>query len=142
VTVTANFNSRQRHQATKDAGEIAECGTCSGVNEQTAAALAYGQHQLPSVLVGSTLRRKVENLRGRGRKRDCYEVLYSTGDNHLGGDDFNHRIVQWIVREFGARDGARHQARRAARACPRVGGGGQERPQCRAGKREGGSTTC
>lgn len=110
VTVPANFNSRQR-QATKDAGEIAGFDVLRVLNEPTAAALAYGHiHQLSSVLVvfdlgGGTFDISVVEAGG-----GLYEVLYSVGDNNLGGDDFNLRIVQWVVREFEARTG--HDVRR------------------------------
>jgi molecular chaperone DnaK len=105
ITVPANFNSVQR-QATKDAGEIAGFNVLRVLNEPTAAALAYGhEKQLSAMLVvfdlgGGTFDISVVEAGG-----GFFEVIHSAGDNHLGGDDFNLRIVQWIAREFEKQSG-------------------------------------
>ena len=105
ITVPAHFNSLQR-QATKDAGEIAGFNVLRILNEPTAAALAYGyEHQLSSVLVVFDLGGGTFDISVVEAGNGLYEVLHSAGDNHLGGDDFNHRIVQWIVKEFESRTG-------------------------------------
>jgi molecular chaperone DnaK len=105
VTVPANFNSIQR-QATKDAGEIAGLNVLRVLNEPTAAALAYGRrHRLSSVLVVFDLGGGTFDISVVEAEDGLYEVLYSIGDNHLGGDDFNLRIVQWIVEGFGKHTG-------------------------------------
>ncbi len=105
ITVPANFNSLQR-QATKDAGEIAGLNVLRILNEPTAAALAYGhEHQLSSVLVVFDLGGGTFDISVVEAGEGLYEVLYSVGDNHLGGDDFNLRIVQWIVQQFQAKAG-------------------------------------
>lgn len=100
ITVPAYFNDVQR-QATKDAGKIAGLNVLRIVNEPTSAALSYGlNHGEPQkVLVydlgGGTFDVSVIEI-GDG----VIEVLATAGDNHLGGDDFDARIVQWIVKEF------------------------------------------
>jgi molecular chaperone DnaK len=105
ITVPANFNSIQR-QATKDAGEIAGFRVLRVLNEPTAAALAYGQEKkLSSIMVvfdlgGGTFDISVVEASG-----DLYEVIHSHGDNHLGGDDFNMRILNWITQEFAKKSG-------------------------------------
>jgi molecular chaperone DnaK len=100
ITVPANFNSVQR-QATKDAGEIAGLNVLRVFNEPTAAALAYGhQHQLSAVLVVFDLGGGTFDISAVEVGDNLFEVIHSAGDNHLGGDDFNLRIVNWIVEEF------------------------------------------
>lgn len=100
ITVPANFNSLQR-QATKDAGEIAGFKVLRVVNEPTAAALAFGQKKkLGAILVvfdlgGGTFDISVVKL-----SSGVYEVIYSLGDNDLGGDDFNIRIISKMCEEF------------------------------------------
>jgi molecular chaperone DnaK len=101
ITVPAYFNDAQR-QATKEAGEIAGLKVMRIVNEPTAAALAYGldkQSKDMKIVVfdcgGGTHDVSVLEL-GDG----VFEVLSTDGDTHLGGDDFDHVIVEWLVKEF------------------------------------------
>jgi molecular chaperone DnaK len=105
ITVPAHFNSVQR-QATKDAGEIAGFNVMRVINEPTAAALAYGhENDLSAVLVVFDLGGGTFDVSVVEAGNGVYEVIHSAGDNHLGGDDFNLRIVNWIVQEFQARSG-------------------------------------
>lgn len=100
ITVPANFNSVQR-QATKDAGEIAGFNVLRVLNEPTAAALAYGhQSQLSGVFVVFDLGGGTFDISVVEAGDGLFEVIHSAGDNHLGGDDFNMRIVQWIAAGF------------------------------------------
>ena len=101
VTVPAYFNDAQR-QATKEAGEIAGLNVKRIINEPTAAALAYGldkKSQDMKIVVfdcgGGTHDVSVLEL-GDG----VFEVKSTDGDTHLGGDDFDHRIIQWLIDEF------------------------------------------
>ena len=101
ITVPAYFNDAQR-QATKEAGEIAGLNVRRIVNEPTAAALAYGldkSNKDMKIVVfdcgGGTHDVSVLEL-GDG----VFEVKSTDGDTHLGGDDFDHRIIDWLVQEF------------------------------------------
>ena len=101
ITVPAYFNDSQR-QATKEAGEIAGLTVRRIVNEPTAAALAYGldkSNKDMKIVVfdcgGGTHDVSVLEL-GDG----VFEVKATEGDTHLGGDDFDHRIIEWLVQEF------------------------------------------
>ncbi|MCI1780184.1 MAG: molecular chaperone DnaK [Bacteroidales bacterium] len=101
ITVPAYFNDSQR-QATKEAGEIAGLTVKRIINEPTAAALAYGldkktQDMKVAVfdLGGGTFDISILEL-GDG----VFEVKSTNGDTHLGGDDFDQRIIQWLVDEF------------------------------------------
>jgi len=100
ITVPAYFNDSQR-QATKDAGAIAELEVLRIINEPTAAALAYGldkkKDQKIAVfdLGGGTFDISVLEI-GEG----VFEVKATNGDTHLGGDDFDQRVIDWIVAEF------------------------------------------
>ena len=101
ITVPAYFNDAQR-QATKEAGEIAGLNVKRIVNEPTAAALAYGLDKTNKdmkIVVfdcgGGTHDVSVLEL-GDG----VFEVKSTDGDTHLGGDDFDHRIIDWLVAEF------------------------------------------
>src|ERR1051325_4147099 len=101
ITVPAYFNDAQR-QATKEAGEIAGLNVRRIVNEPTAAALAYGldkKHKDEKIAVfdlgGGTFDISVLEL-GEG----VFEVKSTNGDTHLGGDDFDHRIIDWLADEF------------------------------------------
>ncbi|MCC8167845.1 MAG: molecular chaperone DnaK [Clostridiales bacterium] len=100
ITVPAYFNDTQR-QATKDAGKIAGLNVLRIINEPTSAALSYGlNHGEPrKVLVydlgGGTFDVSVIEI-GDG----IIEVLATAGDNHLGGDDFDERVANWMVAEF------------------------------------------
>ncbi|NEN22511.1 molecular chaperone DnaK [Cryomorpha ignava] len=101
ITVPAYFNDAQR-QATKEAGEIAGLKVRRIINEPTAAALAYGLDKKSNdvkVVVfdlgGGTHDVSILEL-GDG----VFEVLSTDGDTHLGGDDFDHEIINWLVAEF------------------------------------------
>ncbi len=105
ITVPAYFNDAQR-QATKDAGKIAGLDVLRIVNEPTAAALAYGLEKEKSekVLVfdlgGGTFDVSILEI-GDG----VHEVLSTSGDTHLGGDDFDQKIMDWICDEFQKQEG-------------------------------------
>ncbi|MFN7248794.1 MAG: molecular chaperone DnaK [Microcystis sp.] len=101
ITVPAYFTDAQR-QATKDAGIIAGLEVLRIINEPTAAALAYGldkqnedQHILVFDLGGGTFDVSILQL-GKG----VFEVKATTGNNHLGGDDFDNLLVRWLVENF------------------------------------------
>ena len=106
ITVPAYFNDAQR-QATKEAGEIAGLKVMRIINEPTAAALAYGldkkgtdQKIAVYDLGGGTFDISVLEL-GDG----VFEVLSTNGDTHLGGDDFDQTIIDWLADEFKAEEG-------------------------------------
>jgi len=106
ITVPAYFNDAQR-QATKEAGEIAGLKVMRIINEPTAAALAYGldktgKDQKIAVydLGGGTFDISVLEL-GDG----VFEVLSTNGDTHLGGDDFDQVIIDWLANEFNSEEG-------------------------------------
>ncbi len=105
ITVPAYFNDSQR-QATKDAGKIAGLDVLRIVNEPTAAALAYGleKEKAEKVLVfdlgGGTFDVSVLEI-GDG----VHEVLSTSGDTHLGGDDFDQKVMDWICEEFKKQEG-------------------------------------
>ena len=105
ITVPAYFNDSQR-QATKDAGKIAGLDVLRIVNEPTAAALAYGLEKDKSekVLVfdlgGGTFDVSILEI-GDG----VHEVLSTSGDTHLGGDDFDEKVMNWICDEFKKTEG-------------------------------------
>src|SRR2546422_2431461 len=100
ITVPAYFNDAQR-QATKDAGKIAGLNVLRIINEPTAAALAYGldKKKNETILVfdlgGGTFDVSILEV-GDG----VFEVKSTAGDTHLGGDDFDKRVVDWLVEEF------------------------------------------
>src|SRR6059058_1317510 len=101
ITVPAYFNNAQR-EATKDAGKIAGLNVVRIINEPTAAALAYGldkKEQDQTILVfdlgGGTFDVSILEL-GEG----VFEVKATNGDNHLGGDNFDKAVVDWMVGEF------------------------------------------
>ncbi len=100
ITVPAYFDDQQR-QATKDAGQIAGLEVLRIINEPTAAALAYGLDKKKDELVavydlgGGTFDISVLQL-GEG----VFEVKATNGDTHLGGDDFDQRIMDWLIDEF------------------------------------------
>ena len=100
ITVPAYFDDNQR-QATKDAGQIAGLEVLRIVNEPTAAALAYGLDKKKDELVavydlgGGTFDISILQL-GEG----VFEVKATNGDTHLGGDDFDQRVIDWLVEEF------------------------------------------
>ncbi|MGN1390741.1 MAG: Hsp70 family protein, partial [Sharpea porci] len=101
ITVPAYFNDAQR-QATKDAGKIAGLDVQRIINEPTAAALAFGidkidkeQKVLVYDLGGGTFDVSILDLAD-----GTFEVLATAGNNHLGGDDFDKKIMDWMVAEF------------------------------------------
>jgi molecular chaperone DnaK len=107
ITVPAYFNDSQR-QATKDAGRIAGLDVKRIINEPTAAALAYGEdkkHNKDTMIAvfdlgGGTFDISILEL-GEG----VFEVKSTNGDTFLGGEDFDHRLMDWIVSEFKKTDG-------------------------------------
>ncbi len=105
ITVPAYFNDAQR-QATKDAGKIAGLDVKRIINEPTAAALAYGldnEHEQKIMvydLGGGTFDVSIIEI-GDG----VIEVLATNGDTHLGGDDFDNKIIQWMLDEFKKAEG-------------------------------------
>ena len=105
ITVPAYFNDAQR-QATKDAGKIAGLQVKRIINEPTAAALAYGldnekeQKIMVYDLGGGTFDVSIIEI-GDG----VIEVLATNGDTHLGGDDFDQKIIDWMLAEFKAKEG-------------------------------------
>jgi len=105
ITVPAYFNDSQR-QATKDAGKIAGLEVLRIINEPTAASLSYGldKKDNETILVfdlgGGTFDVSILEV-GDG----VFEVLATSGDTHLGGDDFDEKIVQWLATEFEKEEG-------------------------------------
>ena len=105
ITVPAYFNDSQR-QATKDAGKIAGLEVLRIINEPTAASLSYGldKKDNETILVfdlgGGTFDVSVLEV-GDG----VFEVLATSGDTHLGGDDFDEKIVQWLMKNFKDQEG-------------------------------------
>ena len=107
ITVPAYFNDAQR-QATKDAGKIAGLEVMRIINEPTAAALAYGLDKKKNETIavydlgGGTFDISILEV-GEG----VFEVKSTNGDTHLGGDDFDQRVIDWIVAEFKSENGHR-----------------------------------
>ena len=106
ITVPAYFNDAQR-QATKDAGKIAGLEVKRIINEPTAAALAYGidkktkeQTVLVFDLGGGTFDVSILEL-----SDGTFEVISTAGNNHLGGDDFDIKVVEWLTKEFKKENG-------------------------------------
>ena len=105
VTVPAYFNDAQR-QATKDAGKIAGLEVLRIINEPTAAALAYGLDKKHDELIavydlgGGTFDISILEL-GEG----TFQVLSTNGDTHLGGDDLDQRVIDWLIDEFKKAEG-------------------------------------
>ena len=106
ITVPAYFSDSQR-QATKEAGKIAGLDVKRIVNEPTAAALAFGLDKMNKSmkvavfdLGGGTFDISIMDL------GDClFEVMSTNGDTHLGGDDFDHKIIEWLAQEFASENG-------------------------------------
>ncbi len=100
ITVPAYFNDSQR-KATKDAGEIAGLEVLRIINEPTAASLAYGLGEDKNEKVaifdlgGGTFDISILEI-----SEGVFEVLSTNGDTHLGGDDFDHEIMNWLIKEF------------------------------------------
>jgi molecular chaperone DnaK len=107
VTVPAYFNDAQR-QATKDAGRIAGLDVVRIVNEPTAASLAYGLERLAEGIIavydlgGGTFDISILRV-----KDGVFEVLATNGNTHLGGDDFDRALVEWLLEDIEAIHGAR-----------------------------------
>ena len=105
ITVPAYFNDAQR-QATKDAGKIAGLEVKRIINEPTAAALAYGMDKKKDEKIavydlgGGTFDISILEI-GDG----VFEVKSTNGDGHLGGDDFDQRVIEWLVDEFKRKEG-------------------------------------
>nr|BED43180.1 heat shock protein 70 [Pyropia sp. Myanmar_A]BED43377.1 heat shock protein 70 [Pyropia sp. Myanmar_B]BED43574.1 heat shock protein 70 [Pyropia sp. Myanmar_C] len=105
ITVPAYFNDSQR-QATKDAGKIAGLDVLRIINEPTAASLSYGldKQNNETILVfdlgGGTFDVSILEV-GDG----VFEVLSTSGDTHLGGDDFDQQIVEWLIKDFKQNEG-------------------------------------
>src|SRR5437867_7620603 len=105
ITVPAYFNDSQR-QATKDAGKIAGLDVLRIINEPTAAALAYGLDKKKDEKVavfdlgGGTYDISVLEL-----AEGVFEVKSTNGDTHLGGDDFDKRVIDWLADEFKKQEG-------------------------------------
>jgi len=108
ITVPAYFDDAQR-QATKDAARLAGINALRLLNEPTAAAVAYGLDRKPEGvyavfdLGGGTFDVSILRL-----NRGVFEVMATAGDSALGGDDMDHAIAEWIMREAGIRDDAGH----------------------------------
>src|SRR3989449_3386724 len=102
ITVPAYFNDSQR-QATKDAGRIAGLDVVRIVNEPTAASLAYGLHRLKEGVIavydlgGGTFDISILRV-----KDGVFEVLATNGNTHLGGDDFDRALVEWLLADIKA----------------------------------------
>merc|ERR1711994_62607 len=111
VTVPAYFNDSQR-QATKDAGVISGLNVLRIINEPTAAAIAYGldkkkgQGKETNVLIfdlgGGTFDVSILTI-----EDGIFEVKATAGDTHLGGEDFDDRMVDWFVKEFKKKNGGK-----------------------------------
>ena len=105
ITVPAYFNDAQR-QATRDAGRIAGLDVVRIVNEPTAASLAYGLHRLATGVIavydlgGGTFDISILRV-----KDGIFEVLATNGDTHLGGDDFDRALVEWLLEDLAASHG-------------------------------------
>lgn len=112
ITVPAYFNDDQR-TATKQAGEIAGLDVLRIINEPTAASLAYGwraeEQQDETIMVydlgGGTFDVSILDVEVGGEDRDAYQVLSTSGDTQLGGDDFDQRIIDHIAEEFQKENG-------------------------------------
>jgi len=108
ITVPAYFDDAQR-QATKDAARLAGLNVLRLLNEPTAAAVAYGLDKKPEGIYvvfdlgGGTFDVSILRL-----NRGVFEVMATAGDSALGGDDMDHAIAEWIMREAGIRDDAGH----------------------------------
>ncbi len=104
ITVPAYFNDSQR-QATKDAGKIAGLEVMRIVNEPTAAALAYGVGEKDQKIMVYDLGGGTFDVSILDISDGVFEVLSTNGDTHLGGDDFDQRIIDYLVSEFKKSDG-------------------------------------
>ena len=137
ITVPAYFNDAQR-QATKDAGRIAGLDVKRIVNEPTAAALAYGLDKKKDELIavydfgGGTFDISILEVGD-----NVVEVISTNGDTHLGGDDIDNRVMDWLVAEFKKDQGIDVSQGQDGPPAPQGGGGeGQDRAVERAGDRD------
>ena len=128
ITVPAYFNDTQR-QATKDAGKIAGLEVLRIINEPTAASLAYGLDKKGEEVIavydlgGGTFDISILEL-GEG----TFQVKSTNGDTHLGGDDFDQRVIDFLVTRVQARAGHRPEAGpHGAAAAEGSGGEGEDR---------------
>ena len=123
ITVPAYFDDSQR-QATKDAGRIAGLEVLRILNEPTAAALAYGLDRGTGRKQDRRLRPRAaapSTSRSSSSRKGIFEVRSTAGDTYLGGEDFDQRIIDWLIEEFRGRD--RHRpARRPHGAAAAEGG--------------------
>ncbi|EKD22971.1 MAG: hypothetical protein ACD_83C00139G0001, partial [uncultured bacterium] len=109
ITVPAYFNDSQR-QSTKDAGKIAGLDVKRIINEPTAAALAYGLEKKKNEKIavydlgGGTFDVTILDI-GTGEEGSSFEVLSTHGDTHLGGDDFDKKLMDYIIAEFKREEG-------------------------------------
>jgi chaperone protein DnaK len=128
ITVPAYFNDSQR-QATKDAGRIAGLDVVRIVNEPTAASLAYGLHRMAQGIIavydlgGGTFDISILRV-----KDGVFEVLATNGNTHLGGDDFDRALVDWLLEDIRAAHGVDLSADPEARQELRLGA---EAAKCR-----------
>ena len=153
ITVPAYFNDAQR-QATKDAGKIAGLNVLRIINEPTAAALAYGLDKKKDETIavydfgGGTFDISVLEV-GEG----VVEVKATNGDTHLGGDDLDDRIIEWLVAEFKKNEGIDLSKDRMALPAPEGrrgegqdraldGDGNGDQPAVRHRGRRAGRSTC
>ena len=153
ITVPAYFNDAQR-QATKDAGKIAGLNVLRIINEPTAAALAYGLDKKKDETIavydfgGGTFDISVLEV-GEG----VVEVKATNGDTHLGGDDLDERIIEWLVAEFKKSEGIdlvegphgapAPEGRRGEGQDRAVDGAGdRDQPAVRHGRRDRARSTC
>ena len=106
ITVPAHFNDHQR-QATKDAGQISGLNVLRVINEPTAASLAYGLNTKKNVTAavfdmgGGTFDVTLLEIND-----GVFQVLATNGDSYLGGEDFDNRLVEWLIEEFRKEGGA------------------------------------
>ena len=128
ITVPAYFNDAQR-QATKDAGRIAGLDVKRIVNEPTAAALAYGLDKSKDQVIavydfgGGTFDISILEVGD-----NVVEVVSTNGDTHLGGDDIDHRVMDWLIAEFKKDTGHRRLQGQDGDPAPQGGGGeGEDR---------------
>ena len=142
ITVPAYFNDSQR-QATKDAGTIAGLEVLRIINEPTAAALAYGPrqaHRGDEVIAvydlgGGTFDISILHI-GDG----VFEVKSTNGDTHLGGDDFDQRVIDWLADEFKREQG--HRPARRPHGAPAAEGGRRARQDRALQRAADGESTC
>ena len=133
ITVPAYFNDSQR-QATKDAGRIAGLDVKRIINEPTAAALAFGLDKKEGDrkiavydLGGGTFDISIIEIADVDGEQQ-FEVLSTNGDTFLGGEDFDQRLIDYIVAEFKKEPGRRPEERRARAAAPEgIGREGEDR---------------